>query len=258
MARARTAGAAEGDVGSRPSVRSRAGSLDGLGASIKRHSTAEQVAAALRSAILEGRFLPGGALRELALAEELGVSRNSIREAVRILEGEYLVRYQMNRGTVVAEVSDEQIDDLFAAREVVELAGVRALQGMTPKQRAAYLEPFVREIEEANRRGDAAAVAAADEAFHTAIVAKTENAHLLRWYDGLRKELRLALALAEQRSGDLGRADTKARREGNDHRRLAKALQGSDQAAAKALCEHLADGAAELHRLRKLLGQSTT
>ena len=68
MARARTAGAAEGDVGSRPSVRSRAGSLDGLGASIKRHSTAEQVAAALRSAILEGRLLPGGALLDAGAA----------------------------------------------------------------------------------------------------------------------------------------------------------------------------------------------
>ncbi len=203
-------------------------------------------------------MLPGAPLRELPLADELGVSRNSVREAVRILEGEYLVRYRMNRGTVVAEFSEEEIDDLFAARAVIELAGARGLQELPPKERAAYLEQFVRDIEDANQSGDTAAAAAADEAFHTAIVAKAGNAHLLRWYEGLRNELRLALALAEQRRADLGRADTQASRERNDHRRLAKALQGSEQAGAKALSVHLADGATELRRLRKLLAQSSS
>jgi DNA-binding GntR family transcriptional regulator len=238
--------------------RSRAGDWQGLGGTIERRSTAEQTAGVLRSAILDGRLLPGTPLRELPLAQELGVSRNSIREAVRILEGEHLVRYQMNRGAVVAELSDEEIDDLFAAREVIELAGLQRLQELTPKQRAAYLEPFVRQIDAANAKGDIAAAAAADEAFHTAIVARTENAHLLRWYDGLRKELRLALALAEQRREALGRAATKASRDRNDHRALARALQRSGTAGAKALSEHLADGAAELHRLRKVLQDTDT
>jgi DNA-binding FadR family transcriptional regulator len=66
------------------------------------------------------------------------------------------------------------------------------------------------------------------------------------------------LALAEQRRADLGRTDTQASRERNDHRRLAKALQGSEPAAARALSAHLADGAAELHRLRKLLGDGSS
>jgi len=233
--------------------RARTGLLGGVGGTIERRSTAEQTAGVLRAAILAGRLLPGVPLRELPLAEELGVSRTSIREAVRILEGEHLVHYQMNRGAVVAELSDEEIDDLFAAREVLELAGLRRLQQLTPKQRAACLEPFLRQLEAASAKGDVAAAAAADEAFHTAIVAQTGNAHLLRWYDGLRKELRLALALAEQRREALGRAGTKASRKRNDHRGLARALQRSEAAGAKALSEHLADGAAELHRLRKVL-----
>lgn len=233
-------------------------SLNGLGSTIRRVSTAKQVADALRTAIVEGRLLPRTPLGELQLAAEFGVSRNSVREAVRILEGEYLVRYEMNRGAVVAEFTDEEIDDLFAAREVLELAGLHALQDATPKERAAYLEPFVREIEAASGRGDTVAAAAADEAFHTALVARTGNAHLMRWYVALRNELRLALVLSEQRRGELGRATTKASRDRNDHRRLARALGGSEHAAVEALSEHLKDGAAELHRLRKLLGLSTT
>jgi len=229
-------------------------SLEGIGGPIRRVSTAKQVAGALRAAILDGRLMPGTPLGEVQVAEELGVSRNSVREAIRILEGEYLVRYEMNRGSVVAEVTDEEIDDLFAAREVLELAGVRALQNVPPKERAAYLEPFVREIEIANKRGDTVAAAAADEAFHTALVARSGNDHLMRWYAGLRNELRLALVLSEQRRVELGRAESRASRDRNDHRRLARALQrGTEQAAIRALSEHLKAGAAELHRLRKLL-----
>jgi DNA-binding GntR family transcriptional regulator len=95
-----------------PPKRAGSGSLRGLGVgvAIQRHSTAEQTAAVLREAILEGRLTPGTPLRELPLADELNVSRNSIREAFRILEGEYLVPYKMNRGTVVAEFSDEKIE----------------------------------------------------------------------------------------------------------------------------------------------------
>jgi DNA-binding GntR family transcriptional regulator len=235
----------------------RTNSLSDLGATIRRVSTAKQVAGVLRTAILEGRLLPGMPLGEVQLAQELGVSRNSVREAARILEGEYLVRYEMNRGTVVAEFTDEEIDDLFAAREVVELAGVHAIQGLTPKERAAYFEPFVSQIEAAHERDDTVAAAAADEAFHTALVARTGNAHLIRWYAALRNELRLALVLSEQRRAELGRDNSKASRDRNDHRRLARALQSSEPAAVQALSEHLTDGAAELHRLRELLGLST-
>ncbi|HEY3771497.1 MAG TPA: GntR family transcriptional regulator [Solirubrobacteraceae bacterium] len=237
--------------------RSRRASLEGLGSGIRRHSTAEQVAAILRTAILDGQLLPGDPLREVPLAEELGVSRNSIREAVRILEGQYLVRYAMNRGTVVAEFSDAEIDDLFAAREVLELAGLRALHAAGPKDRAAYLQPFVRAIEDADRAGDLAAAAAADEAFHVAIVARTENEHLMRWYGGLRHELRLALVLAERHRADLGRTDTQASRARNDHRKLTRALLRNEESGARALSAHLRYGAAELHLLREMLGQTS-
>jgi DNA-binding GntR family transcriptional regulator len=232
--------------------------LEGLGATIRRVSTAKQVAEALRRAILDGQLLPGMSLGEVQLAEQLGVSRSSVREAVRILEGEYLVRYEMNRGTVVAEFTDDQIDDLFVAREALELAGVQALQGMKPNERTAYLEPLVLEIEAATDGGDTAAVAAADEAFHTALVALAGNEHFMRWYVALRNELRLALVLSEQRASELGRAKNKESRDLNDHRKLARALQRTGPGAAKALSEHLRDGAGELHRLRKLLGLSTT
>jgi DNA-binding GntR family transcriptional regulator len=162
----------------------------------------------------------------------------------------------MNRGTVVAEFSDDDIDDLFAAREILELAGLRALHAIPPKERAAYLEPFVSAIEDADRDGDLVAFAAADEAFHVALVACTRNERATRWYVGLRHELRLALALAERHRADLGRTDTQSSRARNDHRCLSRALLRNEDSGARALSEHLRYGTTELHRLRQLLGQS--
>ncbi len=58
---------------------------------------------------------------------ELGVSRSTLREAARTLESEGLVRYQMNRGIVVADVTGPDVADIYAARAAVELAAVDAL-----------------------------------------------------------------------------------------------------------------------------------
>ena len=57
----------------------------------------------------------------------------------------------MNRGTVVAEFTDEEIDDLFVARKALELAGLQALQKLQPTERSAYLEPLVLELEACGR-----------------------------------------------------------------------------------------------------------
>ena len=104
-----------------------AGPLAGLGAAIQRQSTTEQAAAALRDAILTGKIPPGTPLREVALAAELGVSRNTVREAARLLGGEGLVRHQMNRGIVVAEITAADVRDIYAARAAVEAAAAEAL-----------------------------------------------------------------------------------------------------------------------------------
>jgi DNA-binding transcriptional ArsR family regulator len=69
-----------------------------LGAGIQRQSTTEQAADAIRQAVLSGRLLPGTPLREAALAAELGVSRSTVREAARTLEGEGLVCYARSAG----------------------------------------------------------------------------------------------------------------------------------------------------------------
>jgi DNA-binding GntR family transcriptional regulator len=220
--------------------------ITGLGAGIQRRSTTEQAAEAVRQAILSGRLLPGTPLREAALAAELGVSRSTLREAARTLESEGLVRYQMNRGIVVADITGADAADIYAARAAVELAAVDALTEHRDPAVYGNLAGLVEQIERAFGRGDVAAVLDGDRLFHATLVAATGSPRLRRCYGQLQQEQRLALALSERSRRELGRT-------ADDHRQLLDALHGSRTRARAELTAHLRAGAAELQRLLDLL-----
>jgi len=222
--------------------------ITGLGVTIQRQSTSEQAAAAVREAILSGRIPPGTPLREAALAAELGVSRNTIREAARVLGSEGLVRHQMNRGISVADITGRDVGDIYAARAALEVAGVEALTSHRDPAVYRKLADLVGKIEHAFARGDAAAVLDGDRLFHATLVAATGSPRLCRFHAQLQQEQRLALSLAEGSSRELGRT-------ADDHRELLDALRGEPARAKARLTAHLRAGATELQRLRELLAQ---
>ena len=220
--------------------------IAGLGASIQRQSTTEQATEAVRQAILSGRLPPGTPLREAAVAAELGVSRSTLREAARTLESEGLVRYRMNRGIVVADVTGPDVADIYAARAAVELAAADALTAHRDPVIYENLADLVDRIEHAFESGDTDAALDGDRLFHATLVAATSSPRLRRIHGQLQQEQRLALALAERSRHELGRTE-------DDHRRLLDALHGSPEQARAELTAHLQAGAAELRRLLDLL-----
>ena len=222
--------------------------ITGLGAAIQRQSTAEQAATALREAILSGRIPPGTPLREVALAAELGVSRNTIREAARLLDGAGLVRYQMNRGVVVTEITADDIRDIYTGRAAIEMAGADALTVHRDPAVYQQLECLAGQIEEAFAREDVAAVLEGDRLFHGTLAAATGSPRLRRFHAKLQQEQRLALTLAERSSRELGR-------NADDHRQLLNALHGTPAQARDQLAAHLEAGAGELQRLLDMLAQ---
>lgn len=80
----------------------------------------DQAYEAIREGILGGRYPAGDRLREEELAEEVGVSRTPVREALRRLDGEGLVEFVPNRGAHVAAWSDGDLDEIFDLRAVLE------------------------------------------------------------------------------------------------------------------------------------------
>jgi DNA-binding GntR family transcriptional regulator len=222
--------------------------IAGLGVTIQRQSATGQAAAAIRDAILSGRIPPGTPLREAALATELGVSRNTIREAARILESESLVRYQMNRGIVVAELTADDVRDIYTARAAAELAGADALTAHRDPVIYQKLADLVGRTEHAFAQGDVAGVLEGDRLFHATLVSAAGSPRLSRFHAQLQQEQRLALALAELSGRRLGRT-------ADDHRELLGALRGGPARARAELTAHLQAGAAELQRLRGLLAE---
>jgi DNA-binding GntR family transcriptional regulator len=106
--------------------------LDLTDFSLRRKSTAEAVADVLMRLIVSGDLPAGEQLREANLTERLGVSRNSLREAIRLLEQSRLVKYEIHHGAVVSTPTVEELEDLYKTRLHLELAGVR--QEPTPEQ----------------------------------------------------------------------------------------------------------------------------
>ncbi|SFR15889.1 DNA-binding transcriptional regulator, GntR family [Lentzea waywayandensis] len=162
--------------------------LDGL--EVRRTTTAQQLADGLSERIMAGAFGPGDRLRESAIAAELGVARNTIREAVRILELTGLVRYEVNRGAVVIAPTPEKIEALYTARERLETAAIARTP--RPEQLKAITTAFD-DLREAARTGHG--IVDRDLAFHQQIVALLDSTRLDEFFASLTKELRFYLTV---------------------------------------------------------------
>jgi DNA-binding GntR family transcriptional regulator len=99
--------------------------LTGLAVGGARQSLVDIAYEAVREAITSGALLPGTRLREAALAKHFSISTTPVREALRRLDREGLVRLSPNRGAIVAEFDLREILDLFEVREVLECRAVR-------------------------------------------------------------------------------------------------------------------------------------
>lgn len=168
-------------------------------AALDRGSTAERVADILRQRITEGVFRPGVRLSEESLREALGVSRNTLREAFRLLAHEGLLEHQLNRGVFVRRLTADDIRDLYAIRRILECAAVRNL----PAAPAGALERVgaaLASAEKAAAGGDWVAVGTANMRFHQGIAELSGSVRIAEVVRGLLAELRLVfLLMAEPR-----------------------------------------------------------
>ncbi|GAA2425919.1 GntR family transcriptional regulator [Actinomadura vinacea] len=135
-----------------------------------RPPTAQQfVLDELRRAITSGRMRPGAAIRQDVVADELGVSRVPLREALKTLEGEGLVAYRAHRGYFVEELSLDDLREVYRIRELLEEEAVRRAAALVTPDDLAALERAEDEVERAAAAGDVLAMAAANRAFHLAL-----------------------------------------------------------------------------------------
>ncbi|WP_214416196.1 GntR family transcriptional regulator [Sphaerisporangium fuscum] len=204
-----------------------------------RTSTAERVAAILRDHITEGMFTPGTRLSEESIGEALGVSRNTLREAFRLLSHERLLVHELNRGVFVRRLTADDVVDLYRVRRLVECAAIRT--AAPPSAEAlAVLREAVQAAERAAAERRWPEVGTANMRFHHAIVELAGSSRLDEMMGRLLAELRLSfLAMNNPRAFHepyIGR-----------NRDILKLLEAGDaDGAERLLAAYLADAERQL------------
>lgn len=179
--------------------------------------------------ILEGRLAPGERLVEDRLAELLGVSRNPVREAIRVLETEGFVDAAGRRGAVVATLDEGQADEIFEVRLALEPLGARLAAQRDRPLLVARMKEVLAEAQDRSADRDLDHLADLHSELHALIFEMTGNAYLValaipmvkrgQWMLRQRSPLRDPRAWAQHHDliaaievGDAELADAEARR----------------------------------------------
>lgn len=187
-----------------------------------------QAADVLRDQILSGRFAPGLRLVEAALAEQLGVSRGTVRAALSELAHEGLVSQVAYTKWMVPELSAEDAWELYSLRGSLEgLAARLAAQRRTPATMATLTEAYER-LASAVASERRSAVAAADLALHQTIVGITGHRRLIAQYKLIEQQVRHYIATSNAQIYDLHQII-------DEHEPIVRAIVAGDAARAERL-----------------------
>jgi len=196
----------------------------------------------LRGLILNGQLRPGTTLRLSPLAASLGVSVMPVREALRRLEAEGLVVLTPRRGATVAELSLEDVEEIYALRVALEsLCAGRAAERLTDDD-VATLEKLFLAMEVAQKAADLAAFIDCDHAFHTYLYSVSGRSRLIRMISELQDRSRRYVPYL-YKAWQLAEDPLQA------HRPLLSAIQSRDVALVESLTrEHMSQAADRLFR----------
>jgi DNA-binding GntR family transcriptional regulator len=194
----------------------------------------EEVAELLRERIFSGELAPGSWIDEMRLAEEYGISRTPMREALKVLAAEGLVTMKVRRGAYVTEVNDKDQRDVYHLLSLLEAdaAGVVATQA-TPAQLQELQELHLALAQAVNDREKFFEI---NERFHMRLLEIADN----RWRDQMVADLRKVMKLNRHNSLlKSGRIEESL----NEHQALMDALLARNAAASVARMQaHFANG----------------
>jgi DNA-binding GntR family transcriptional regulator len=158
---------------------------------IERQSLREQVAGALRAAVVSGEMQPGLVYSAPSLATRFGVSATPVREALIDLMKEGLVESVRNKGFRVTEVTDAQLDEITKLRALIEIPTMISVAESIESGDVQALRPLAQDICRAATAGDLIGYIEADTRFHLAVLELAGNRRLVALVGELRGQTRL-------------------------------------------------------------------
>jgi len=212
------------------------------------------VCEALREAITSGILQPGERLMETQIAEELGVSRTPVREAIRKLELEGFVIMMPRRGTYVADLSMKDINEVFEIRTSLEVLAAGLAAERITEEELEQLNRLLVKISEYIEAGDLDKIVETDVAFHDILYRASRNNRLVAIINNLREQTSRFRSIS---LGHPGRLQETLK----EHRRLVDAISQRDPELAQQMAhEHMENAEQtlllEMNERRGLLGKN--
>lgn len=200
---------------------------------IERTSLHDLVTGRVRELIIEGHLPAGHRINELQLCKQLGVSRTPLREALKVLASEGLVRLTRNRGATVTALTPKEMEDMLVLMSRLEaFAGEEAARRASEHEIAAIRTLHDRMVE-AFKEGERREYFALNQAIHSAIVSAADNLALLSVHAMLQARMKRIRFLGNDRPGHWPESV-------EEHEAIIAALEGRDGAAlAASLRRHL-------------------
>jgi len=194
----------------------------------------EQVAEQLRQRIFRRELEPGSWIDELKIAEEFGISRTPLREALKVLAAEGLVTMKVRRGAYVTEMSDKDMRDVYHLLSLLESDAASVVAARATPDQLRELEQLHADL--ARAVNDRDRFFAVNERIHMRILEMADN----RWRDQLVADLRKVMKLNRHNSLlKQGRIEDSLA----EHETILSALRARDsQATAEAMQAHFAHG----------------
>ena len=213
------------------------------------NSLHDEVATDLRERIFSGRLAPGTLVDELALCAEMGISRTPLREALKVLTAEGLLRHEPRRGCFVSQITERDLDDIFPVIALLEgRCAFEAARNATDADLAALTQMHDR-LQAAAHARRITDYYDANFAIHEAIITLANNRWLAQVIGDLRKILKLARQQQLHAPGRLAQSLS-------EHMAVLAALQARDaEGAEAAMRTHLTR---QREALRELARQQTS
>lgn len=190
----------------------------------------ELVFEAIREAIIDGTLRPGERLMEVVLAEELGVSRTPVREAIRKLELEKLVIMVPRKGAYVADVTKRDVAEVFEIRRALEGLAAQLASNRVTEEQLEKLERYLVKISDAIDKGDIEQTISIDVAFHDVLYQASGNQRLEDMISNLREHIQRYRSTSLAYPGRMKQALI-------EHRKVVEAIANRDADLAKKLAE---------------------
>jgi len=181
----------------------------------------ELVSEALREAITSGVLKPGERLMEIQMAEELGVSRTPVREAIRRLEMEGFLVMVPRRGTYVADLSIKDINEVFEIRTALDVLAAGLAAERITEEELEQMERLLVEIGEYIDKGEADKIVVADGEFHDVLYRASRNDRLVGIISNLREQFTRFRSISMAYPG-------RVKNTLEEHRRLVEAIAQRD------------------------------